>query len=105
MNNDHAAQAEHGSPFESLVTDQTSMENPMEPTKRSLIVNINTASEEELESLPDIGPSRADEIIAHRPYKAVDELLDVKGISQRIMDGLRPYVKSEGSTEKLKPAK
>jgi competence ComEA-like helix-hairpin-helix protein len=72
------------------------------PAKNSLVVNLNTASAEELESLPGIGPSRADQIIAHRPYNSVDELSQVKGITPRVIDQLRPFVKTNGATEKLK---
>lgn len=46
----------------------------------SLKVNINTATEEELDTLPNIGPARAKLIIAGRPYKSVDELKKVSGI-------------------------
>jgi hypothetical protein len=47
---------------------QTSLQDLLGPAKDSLIVNINTASAKELESLPNIGSSRAEQIIAHRPY-------------------------------------
>ena len=39
-------------------------------------------STQELESLPNIGPSRAEQIIAHRPYTSVDELSQVKASRQ-----------------------
>ena len=81
---------------------QTSLEDLLGPAKSSLIVNINTASAKELESLPNIGSSRAEEIIAHRPYKSVDDLLQVRGITSRVLDQLRPLVKTDGATEKVK---
>jgi competence ComEA-like helix-hairpin-helix protein len=87
------------------VSSETTLQDSLGPRKRSLIVNLNTASAEELESLPGIGPSRADEIIAHRPYKSVDELSQVKGITQKMTDQLRPFVKTDGPTEKLKQTK
>jgi DNA uptake protein ComE-like DNA-binding protein len=70
--------------------------------KGSLIVNLNTASSKELESLPHIGSSRAELIIAHRPYTSVDQLLEVRGITKRVMGELRPLVKTDGQTEKAK---
>lgn len=60
-------------------------------------VAINTATAEQLESLPGIGPALAQRIIEHRrqhgPFKSVDELLNVKGIGQKKLEALRPYVK------------
>jgi hypothetical protein len=81
---------------------QNSLQDLLGPAKESLIVNINTASAKELESLPSIGGSRAEEIIAHRPYKSVDELLQVRGVTPRVLDQLRPFVKTDGATEKIK---
>ncbi|MFT6395904.1 MAG: competence protein ComEA [Bradymonadia bacterium] len=43
-------------------------------------VNINSASSRELESLSGIGPSLASRIVEARPYRAVDDLLRVRGI-------------------------
>jgi DNA uptake protein ComE-like DNA-binding protein len=80
---------------------QTSLEDLLGPAKQSLIVNINTASTKELESLPNIGSSRAEQIVAHRPYTSVDELSQVKGVTPRVIDQLRPFVKTDGETEKV----
>jgi DNA uptake protein ComE-like DNA-binding protein len=78
---------------------QTSLQDLLGPAKGSLIININTASAKELESLPNIGSSRAEQIIAHRPYASVDELSQVKGVTPRVLDQLRPFVKTDGATE------
>jgi hypothetical protein len=85
-------------------TTHTSLQDLFGPVKRSLIVNVNTASAKELESLPGVGSSRADQIIAHRPYKFVDELSQVKGMTSRVIDQLRPFVKIDGQTEKREPS-
>ena len=69
------------------------------PAEGSLIVNINTATTEELETLPGIGPSLARLIMTGRPYAAVEDLERVKGIGPRTVESLRPYVKVEGETE------
>jgi competence protein ComEC len=55
-------------------------------------INVNTASQEELESLPGIGPVLAKRIIQGRPYRSVDGLLRVKGIGERRLAELRPLV-------------
>lgn len=49
---------------------------------QSKYVNINTASQTELESLWGIGPVYAQKIIEHRPYSSIDELLD-KGVIKK----------------------
>ena len=65
------------------------------------MVNINTASHEELETIPGIGPTRAAQIIAGRPYGSVDELAKIAGISPAQVDNLRPFITTDGETSKL----
>ena len=89
----------------SAITEVTKLENLLESEKCSLLVNVNTASSEELQSLPNIGPSKAEIIISNRPYQSVDELVKLQGISQRILDKMRPNIKTDGKTEKIQPAK
>lgn len=71
------------------------------PADGSLIVNINTATQEELDTVPGIGPTRALQIIANRPYATVDDLERVYGIVRQQVDEMRPHIKVEGETEKL----
>jgi competence protein ComEA len=60
------------------------------------LININTADQAELESLPEIGPHLAGEIIAYREvnglFKTVDELLEVTGIGPVILETIRELV-------------
>ncbi len=86
------------------IVTQTPLQSLLGPAKRSLVVNLNTASDKELESLPGIGSSRAEEIIANRPYSSVDDLSRVKGMTPRAIDQLRPFAKTDGATEKREPS-
>ena len=62
----------------------------------STLVNVNTATEQELEALPGIGPVLAQKIIDYRtehgPFPTVDALDDVSGIGPATLEDLRPLV-------------
>lgn len=59
-------------------------------------VNLNTATQEQLEALPDVGPVTAQSILTwrseHTAFSSVDELLEVSGIGDATLAKLRPYV-------------
>lgn len=59
-------------------------------------VDLNTADEAALDSLPGIGPATAAAIVAHRgeagPFRSVDDLLDVRGIGEAKLEALRGLV-------------
>lgn len=59
-------------------------------------VDLNAADAGALESLPGVGPSLAERIVAFRdlngPFRSADELLDVAGMSERRLDEISPYL-------------
>ena len=65
-------------------------------------VNVNEAATEQLTLLPRIGPAIAERIVEFRkengPFKQVEDLLLVRGIGEKTLDLLKPYVSVSGST-------
>ena len=61
------------------------------------LVDLNTATADELDALPGIGPATAAAIIDHRqrngPFTSVDELADVRGIGDAKLAELRDLVR------------
>ena len=72
------------------------------------VVNINTATKEELTSLKGVGDKRAQEIINYRtkngPFKTTDDLEKVPGIGPGIMKQIRSEITTTGKTTTGKPA-
>lgn len=60
-------------------------------------VNINTASQSELETLPGIGPTRARAIIAHRtqhgPFARIEDIQNVTGIGEKTFESLKSLIR------------
>jgi DNA uptake protein ComE-like DNA-binding protein len=69
--------------------------------KGSLIVNINTATATELQSLPNVGPAIAIRIIAGRPYKSSLDLARISGISRSQARELSKFAVVAGKTRKI----
>ncbi|MGB0592129.1 MAG: ComEA family DNA-binding protein [Myxococcota bacterium] len=70
-------------------------------TRPAGVVNINTASMDQLELLPGIGPGRASRIVSFRslkPFRRVVELSRVKGIGRKTVRRLKVYLTVEGPT-------
>jgi competence ComEA-like helix-hairpin-helix protein len=59
-------------------------------------ININTATSEQLQLVPGIGPTTAEKILTMRksygPFKSVDDLLAIKGLGKKRLDKMRKYL-------------
>jgi len=67
-------------------------------------VDLNKASQQELETLKGIGPATAKKIIENRPYKSVNELSKA-GVSEKTIQDLKPFVTVGRPAPAAKPAK
>lgn len=64
-------------------------------------VNINNASAEDLTLIPGIGPSKAAAIVSYREtekFNSVEDLIKVKGIGEKLLSNIQPYVTVDGPT-------
>jgi competence protein ComEA len=69
-------------------TDTTVVSQDMQ----SDLININTASAVDLDSLPGIGPVTAQKIITNRPYSVVDDLLNNKIVSNKVFTEIKDKI-------------
>ncbi|HEL9630646.1 TPA: helix-hairpin-helix domain-containing protein [Streptococcus suis] len=82
------------------VVASTTVSSAMSPEEKSTsLVNLNTATEADLQTISGIGAKRATDIIAYREanggFKSVDDLNNVSGIGDKTMESIRPYVTVE----------
>src|SRR5713226_9299271 len=74
----------------SMVVLSATKKPPLKP------VNINTATSEELQQVPGIGPATAEKILLMRKsygaFKSVDDLLAIKGLGKKRLEKMRKYL-------------
>jgi competence protein ComEA len=65
-------------------------------SEQAALININTASAQQLEKLPGVGGSIAERIVAYRkqygPFRRAEHLMMVRGISDRKFRELRALI-------------
>ncbi|MBA2343711.1 MAG: helix-hairpin-helix domain-containing protein [Rubrobacter sp.] len=72
-----------------------SLNQIQQDVQQPLLVNINTADAEELDELPQVGPSTAETIIQYREanglFRSVSELEEVPGIGPATLEEIKPF--------------
>ena len=64
-------------------------------TTNNGLINVNTASSEELDSLPGVGSVTAGKMIANRPYTTIQDLVTKKAVGQAAFDKLKDKVTAQ----------
>ena len=57
-----------------------------------LALDLNTATAEQLDELPGIGPALAERIMEARPLEGPEDLMDVSGIGPATWEAIAPYI-------------
>ncbi len=60
-------------------------------------IDLNTATPEQLQTVPGVGPSMAERIIAARPFRSVEDLLNVPGIGPAKFESWKTHFRVSGS--------
>ena len=59
------------------------------------LININSASQSQLDSLPGVGPVTSEKIISNRPYSSINELLEKKIVGQVTFDKIKDKITAQ----------
>ena len=88
----YSARLSEGTP---RVVYTASLEEIEDESQDSLSVDINTADVEELDELPEVGPSTAESIVEYRrtngQFSSVEELEEIPGIGPETLEKIAPF--------------
>ncbi len=78
------------------LADQTTLDGIQTEMSTSTLVNINTADSQQLQTLPGIGPKKAEAIIAYRDengsFQAIEDIMAISGIGEKTFEQLAPLI-------------
>ena len=83
---------QQAAPVVQAVEGAANTSSPVTSESSSSLININSATEGQLDTLPKIGPVTAKKIIAGRPYNSIEELVSKKVVSQKTLEGFRDKI-------------
>lgn len=83
-------------PFAAAAEEESAASAPQNSNAAVELININTASAEELDTLPGIGPSIAQRIVEYRtqngPFATIDEIINVSGIGPATFEKIKDLI-------------
>lgn len=68
-------------------------------TSKSKVIDINSASRDELMTLPGIGEARSDAIVKNRPYRSKDELVSKNIVPSNVYSGIKNQIAAVGGSK------
>lgn len=76
--------------------------NPAAAGDVSGVINVNSASAEQIAFLPRVGIKLAERVVEYRksngPFKKIEDLMEVKGVGEKLFVTLKPHLTVSGTT-------
>jgi len=76
--------------------------SPATATDVSGVINVNSATAEQIAFLPRVGIKLAERVVEYRktngPFKKIEDLMEVKGVGEKLFVALKPHLTISGTT-------